>query len=77
MSRKLEPDVGRLAVLICIAARHAALDAIDTTLSVAEEQTAESADRMRAIAGQALAHAAIMQHELACFAAAVRPRCRP
>jgi hypothetical protein len=69
-------EVARMAAMVCAAARQAALDDIDSALSVAAAQARDSPDRARHIANQVLSRAEIMQWEIARFSALCRGRRR-
>jgi len=63
-----------MADMVCAAARQAALDGIDSALSVAAAQTTDAPDRARDIANQVLCRAVVMQNEIDRFMAIVRGR---
>ena len=65
-------DATALARMVREAARHAALDAVNSVLVIAADRTPDAPERVRDITNQVLDRAMIMQREIDRFIAAAR-----
>jgi hypothetical protein len=74
MSGKAEPTLAVWQSGSCKALRQTALNGADSASSIANERSVDAGDRMRVVADQIPACAAIMQREIGRFLAVARRR---